>query len=188
MSDFEKHLNEFISGVLEKDILTKKSLIKKEINNLIDKIYNNHTSDIDSNTFDLYQKVKEKYLGRGNSWIKINKQDLLWEKIENALEYSNHVNANQYLDLFEELGFGWCRHYKTNYEGSVFEIRVDGPLNFSKVKINLTLKESLTTEFLGGTPISSKLESSEGFGKLIELPKKEIIGDVFVDSIFDVKS
>ena len=165
----------------------KKSQARNFINKILDESYNNIYKEIDESHFLLFQEVKSKYLGRGNSWIKINMNTRNWSIVENTLKDSDHFNSQEYLDYFKELGFAWCRHYRTNAKESVFEIRLDGPLNASKVKFSLPLHESIKLEFLGGTPISSQLEKSEGFGKVIEINRK-VEGDTFVNNIFDINN
>lgn len=165
----------------------KKSQARNFINKILDESYNNIYKEIDESHFLLFQEVKSKYLGRGNSWIKINMNTRNWSIVENTLKDSDHFNSQEYLDYFKELGFAWCRHYRTNAKESVFEIRLDGPLNASKVKFSLPLHESIKLEFLGGTPISSQLEKSEGFGKVIEI-NREVEGDTFVNNIFDINN
>jgi|13_taG_2_1085334.scaffolds.fasta_scaffold01620_10 hypothetical protein len=164
----------------------KKSQVRNFVNKIIDESYNKIYKEIDESHFLLFQEVKSKYLGRGNSWIKISFNARNWNIIESTLNNSDHPNSQEYLDYFKELGFAWCRHYKTNDKESLFEIRLNGPLSASKVKFSLSLKESLKLELLGGTPISSQIENSEGFGKVVEINRK-VEGDMFVNNIFALK-
>jgi hypothetical protein len=140
-------------------------------------------SDINSSTINL---VKNKFSGRGKSWVKIceNKDLLLWEKLKDILRKNSlfEKECNDYMDKFELLGFGYVRYYSSNMYNCKFEVRIHGSLKSSKIKLSTSHSEALSLDFLEGTPLSTSLECRNE--KAFNVKRIEKSDGVFTDSCF----
>ena len=152
----------------------KKSIYKSFIEQIVNKsfslILNEETKNVN---YELINKLKQHFSGRGKSWVTISKHKnpIVWVRLNNILNkvideketYSEE--CSNYLDKFFDLSFAYVRFYRVNKDNCLFEIRVNGCLKSSKIKIVTSHDEALQLDFLEGTPISTELELSEVFYK-----------------------
>lgn len=164
----------------------KKSLYKSIISDMINECFKEEIreySDINSSTINL---VKNKFSGRGKSWVKIceKKDSILWKKLQDDLRNNSlfEKECNDYMDKFELLGFGYVRYYSSNLYNCKFEVRIHGSLKSSKLKLSTSHREALELDFLEGTPLSTSLECRNE--KVFDVKKIDASNDVIIDSCF----
>lgn len=110
------------------------------------------------------RSIRERYKGRGNSWVKIQKDNKTYQEILNHLENLNLTAENcEYIKHILREGFAWIRFSKV--EGtqekpiSRFEVRyksskIDQPESFLLINDNI----AKDFELLGNTPFKLQLE------------------------------
>ena len=123
--------------------------------------------------------IQERYKGRGNSWVKVLKDQKGAEDIENLL---SNIDAEFYVTHTNREGFYWIRFSKV--EGTVdqplvrFEVRHKGS-KIDHPESTVLIADSIAKEFtlLGNTPVKLQLEMvpSERKTKSIDVVKKHRI-------------
>jgi len=108
------------------------------------------------------KSIQERFKGRGNSWVKVNKDQEGYSDIVCHLKKFGD-DAKDYIDHIEREGFAWLRfskvegdaenplvRYEVRFKGS----KIDQPESFLIFKNNL----SETFSLLGNTPVKLQLE------------------------------
>ena len=123
--------------------------------------------------------IQERYKGRGNSWVKVLKEQKGAEDIENLL---TNINAESYIDHTNREGFYWIRFSKV--EGTAdqplvrFEVRHKGS-KIDHPESTILIDDNIAKEFslLGNTPVKLQLEidPSERKTKTVDVVKKHRI-------------
>ena len=123
--------------------------------------------------------IQERYKGRGNSWVKVLKDQKGAKDVKNLLL---NVNADSYVKHTDREGFYWIRFSKVEGTSSNplvrFEVRykgskIDHPENTILIDDNIAKEFSL----LGNTPVKLQLEidPSERKTKTLDVVKKHRI-------------
>lgn len=127
-------------------------------------------------TINFKKHIKDRYKGRGNSWVKVPVTSPAYQKIINIL---SNVNANSYLSHIEREGFAWVRFSKASGTKEnpkcSFEIRykgskIDHPDSILELDDNI----AKTLSLLGNTPLKLNLELAQS-QKNVTTKKKEAI-------------
>lgn len=123
--------------------------------------------------------IQERYKGRGNSWVKVLKDQEGAKDIENLL---SNVNAESYITHTSREGFYWIRFSKV--EGTAdkpfvrFEVRHKGS-KLDHPESTILIDDNIAKEFslLGNTPVKLQLEMvpSERKTKTVDVIKKHRI-------------
>lgn len=117
-------------------------------------------------------EIRERYRGRGNAWVKVEKSSQAYTQIIDALK---DKDANDYLSDINHAGYAWMRFITPTGTPEapcvIFEIRYKG----SKVEQNdtqITVDDSIAKNFtfLGNTPFKLELEKKHIKKKI----KKEV--------------
>jgi len=116
-------------------------------------------------------QIKNRHKGRGNSWLKIDKDSNVYQKVVSILSLHKDSNLASY---FEKAGFGWIRFSKVNKDSSGrYEIRYRGSkLDHPDCTISLSLEEISSFELLGNTPVKLYLETDKIKKEAIKKEKK----------------
>lgn len=187
-NSIKNSINNYLNSELDRSSLTT---YKSVISLLISECYEEVTKSVQSENYDAVSSVTERFSGRGKSWVKINTDDSLWTEIVDLLNNSSlKENCQEYMDIFQNLGFAYLRYYRTYSFKTAFEVRVNGSLKSSPVKLFVDHSKALELEFLEGTPISVGLE----LGSRNKLSPKKIntncnpedIGDLPFQNINDI--
>lgn len=114
--------------------------------------------------------IRNHYKGRGNSWVKVPNDSIVYQTIINSL---NNVDASEYLNHIDREGFAWIRFskpagnqqeplvsYEVRYRGSKF----DHPDNLVTVAYSVAKDLPL----LGNTPVKLQLETDPSVRKMKE--------------------
>lgn len=101
--------------------------------------------------------VKEKFKGRGNSWLKVDINDELSNKIKDIVKEKEE--AKNYIKFTEREGFYWVRYKKTLTDVSLFEVRYKGcVIDHPEDLISIPNEKVLSLSLLGNTPKKLQLE------------------------------
>jgi len=123
-------------------------------------------------------EIKKRYEGRGNTWVKVPKDHVVYNDIINLISKFKQEETQKYLSDIEREGYGWIRFSKPsgnlNNKLHVFEVRFRGAKYDHKDCI-LEIKDSVaqTLPLLGNTPIKLHLENPEKKNKIDIVKKKE---------------
>tara|TARA_Y200000002_G_scaffold376982_1_gene381787 strand:- start:3930 stop:4493 length:564 start_codon:yes stop_codon:yes gene_type:complete len=146
--------------------------------------------------------IQERYKGRGNSWVKVMKDQEGASQIKNALNTIKNNEADVYKEHTTREGFYWIRFSKV--EGTSeqpktrFEIRYKG-CKEDHPDFTVVFDDTIAKEFilLGNTPFKLQLESSPKDRKPTKIdiirklrPKnnsKDIVDDIEIDLEEEVK-
>lgn len=119
-------------------------------------------------------RIRNRYKGRGNCWIKIPSSSPAYESVLNTISCAD---ATEYISHIEREGFAWARFTKPSGSESnplcLFEVRyqgskIDHPDHI--VEISDSIAEGLP--LLGNTPVKLQLEVNPSERKKdIEKPK-----------------
>lgn len=178
--DLYDHLNDDITNIIH-NIPDSSSVSIKLLTNVITQIVKDNLTDNNLDDEERYSKntekdysikVSDKFSGRGNAWIRIEKSNAdIWRKIVNALSDADindeyFYTKSSYLDMFNDLGFAWLRFGGTSSsKGSQFHLRWNGSKNTIHTKIYVSNNEALSFNLLEGVPHKLGLESGTGFEK-----------------------
>lgn len=108
------------------------------------------------------KSIQDRYKGRGNCWVKVNKDSIVYTQIlnylsslnENTSDYTNHINRE---------GFAWLRFSKVtgtpshpfcNFEVRFKGSKIDHPENI----ISVAEHDAIKLDLLGNTPHKLQLE------------------------------
>lgn len=131
-------------------------------------------------------KIRNRYKGRGNCWVKVPNDSVVFQKVINSL---NNVDASEYLGHIEREGFAWIRFskpggneknpvalYEIRYKGS----KIDHPDTIISIEDDLAKDLPL----LGNTPVKLQLEVDPSERKQLEtkpqLKRKNIVDKINV--------
>lgn len=105
-------------------------------------------------------QIKNIHKGRGNTWLKINKDSSTYQRILNILK---PLNSSNIISFFEKAGYCWVRFSKVNKDDTGrYEIRYRGSkLDHPDCTISLELEEINSFVLLGNTPLKLFLETNE---------------------------
>ena len=158
-----------IVSKLNENNIVKNSDIKRIISNSVLKALCIH----DPATIESIDKIKSKFSGKGNVWIKITPGNSIWDKAINALELnSDNTFCFNLKDMFEENKIGWIRFSNVNKKQATFHIRHMGSKFDDHIKCYLNHEEAINSTLLYGNP--HKLGLEKGSFKEEE-KKKEVI-------------
>lgn len=108
------------------------------------------------------KNIQNRYKGRGNSWVKVDKNNKGYEDILNALNTIGEESST-YLNWINREGFAWIRFSKA--EGSeqkpmcTFELRFKGcKLDHPESLVTFEDNIAQSFELLGNTPHKLQLE------------------------------
>lgn len=122
----------------------------------------------------MIKKVKEKFKGRGNSWIKIDINDTLSDKIKEILK--DKPDAKNYIEFTNKEGFYWVRYKKTLDDYSLFEVRYKGCLvDHPDDLLSIPNEKVLTLSLLGNTPKKLQLEEKTKSTKNKVVKPKKVV-------------
>ena len=126
------------------------------------------------------QQIVNRYKGRGNCWVKVEKESQAGEIIASFLSSRNDASA--YVQNTDREGFYWMRFSKVEVENNavntVFEIRVNGSkLDHPDHRISFddNIVEGLS--LLGGTPHKLQLETEDKKQKKPSIKKINIVNE-----------
>ncbi len=125
------------------------------------------------------KSIQERYKGRGNSWVKVLKDQEGAKDIENLL---SNINAESYITHTNREGFYWIRFSKVECTADQplvrFEVRYKGS-KLDHPESTVLIDDNVAKEFslLGNTPVKLQLEMvpSERKTKTIDVIKKHRI-------------
>ena len=156
---------------------TKKQ-IKKFFMQSLD--YHMASTDHEINVALNISEIKNKFSGKGNAWIHVEKDSSIWNKLITCLEIRSNLSLEDNTmfldlkDLFETTGFAWLRFGSVNKKHSVFHVRFKGSKLEDHVKLDLSYNEALECKLLNGTPHKLGLESGN-FSIKAESSKENIV-------------
>lgn len=108
------------------------------------------------------KEIRERYNGRGNAWVRVEKDTKYYRDIIDRLTSINQENS-EYVKNIEREGYAWIRFLKP--EGTLenpeckFEIRYNGSKDIHLDSfINFSDEVSKGFKFLGNTPYKLQLE------------------------------
>lgn len=130
-------------------------------------------------------QIKNRHKGRGNTWLKIDKESNVYKRI---LDIIKPLESSNIISFFEKSGYGWIRFSKVNKDDTGrYEIRYRGSkLDHPDCTINLSLEEINSFVLLGNTPVKLFLETNEVKKEVIKKPKSKIIKKLKNKSIVEV--
>lgn len=123
-------------------------------------------------------EIKKRYEGRGNTWVKVPKDHVVYNDIINLISKFKKEETQKYFSDIERESYAWIRFSKPsgnlNNKLHVFEVRFRGAKYDHKDCI-LEIKDSVaqTLPLLGNTPIKLHLENPEKKNKIDIVKKKE---------------
>ena len=105
----------------------------------------------------MIKSIKEKFKGRGNSWLKIDINDELSVNIKEII--NDKEEAKNYVKFTNREGFYWVRYKKTLSDHSLFEVRYRGCLiDHPDELLSIPNEKVLKLSLLGNTPKKMQLE------------------------------
>lgn len=125
-------------------------------------------------------EIKNKFSGKGNAWIHVEKDSSIWNKLMTCLDIRSNLSLEDRTmfldlkDLFETTGFAWLRFGGVNKKHSVFHVRFKGSKLENHIKLDLSYNEALECKLLNGTP--HKLGFESGNFILNQKEEKEKVG------------
>lgn len=125
------------------------------------------------------KSIQERYKGRGNSWVKVLKDQKGAKDIENLL---SNISAESYMKHTNREGYYWIRFSKVEGDADRplvrFEVRHKGS-KIDHPESTILIDDNIAKEFslLGNTPVKLQLEiePSERKTKTIDVVKKHRI-------------
>ena len=124
-------------------------------------------------------EIKKRYEGRGNTWVKVPKDHVVYNDIINLISKFKKEETQKFISDIEREGYGWIRFSKPsgnlNNKLHVFEVRFRGAKHDHK-DCTLEVKDSIaqTLPLLGNTPVKLHLENPEKKNKAAVIKKKEV--------------
>ena len=124
-------------------------------------------------------EIKKRYEGRGNTWVKVPKDHVVYNDIINLISKFKKEETQKFISDIEREGYGWIRFSKPsgnlNNKLHVFEVRFRGAKHDHK-DCTLEVKDSVaqTLPLLGNTPVKLYLENPEKKNNAKLLKKKEV--------------
>ena len=106
------------------------------------------------------KSIQERYKGRGNSWVKVLKNQDVAKDIEKLL---SNIDAESYIKHTDREGFYWIRFSKVEGTSSnplvKFEVRYKGS-KIDHPESTILINDNIAKEFslLGNTPVKLQLE------------------------------
>ena len=105
-------------------------------------------------------KIRDRYKGRGNCWVKVPKDNEAYDK---TLEVIQNVNATEYITHIEREGFAWIRFSKPSGSeespSCLFEVRYKGSkIDHPDSILNISDSIAESLPLLGNTPVKLQLE------------------------------
>ena len=125
-------------------------------------------------------EIKKRYEGRGNTWVKVPKEHVVYTDIINLISKFKKEETQKFISDIEREGYSWIRFTKPsgnlNNKLHVFEVRFRGAKYDHKDCI-LEVKDSVaqTLPLLGNTPIKLNLENPDKETKSVEEKTKKTI-------------
>ena len=108
------------------------------------------------------KEIANRYKGRGNCWVRVEKESSVGEKINSFL--LSLTDADDYIKNCNREGFFWMRYSKVEEKNSTlfttFEVRVKGSkIDHPEHRITFEDQEVASLDLLGGTPFKLQLET-----------------------------
>ena len=108
--------------------------------NIVNQIINERFSDAKDPNLFLKLKVKEKFSGRGNAWVKVDSSNDLFDRVIKLLSFDtsslDFYQASSYKDIFSDNKFCWLRYAGiSDVKGVQFHIRIHGSKNVEHIKV-----------------------------------------------------
>ena len=134
-------------------------------------------------------EIKNKFSGKGNAWIHVEKDSSIWNKLMTCLDIRSNLSLKDNTmfldlkDLFETTGFAWLRFGGVNKKNSVFHVRFKGSKLEDHVKLDLSYDEALECKLLNGTPHKLGFESGN-----FMISQKEVKEKIEVPDSFDERN
>ena len=137
------------------------------------------------------REIRDRYKGRGNSWVKVDKDNDAYNYI---LRFLDKLPTTNYTLHIEREGFAWLRFSKpsgtTGDERCLFELRHRGSkIDHPESIIDLPDDIAITLPLLGNTPVKLQLEIlPENRKEVKQFIKKEIVSKAVNDkkAILDI--